>query len=97
MYLSSISDILKDFYANSISHYLFQDEVEGLIRFHDVSFFYPSRREATALKKINFSIDKPGQSIALVGPSGSGKSTCIQLIQRFYDPMEGRIVCNIKL
>lgn len=32
-----------------------------------------------------------GETVALVGSSGNGKSTCIQLLQRFYDPIEGRI------
>lgn len=34
---------------------------------------------------------KAGETTAFVGPSGSGKSTTIQLIQRFYDPMEGTV------
>jgi ATP-binding cassette subfamily B protein len=33
----------------------------------------------------------PGRSLALVGPSGAGKSTVFELLQRFYDPQEGRI------
>ena len=35
----------------------------------------------------------PGQTVALVGSSGCGKSTCIQLIQRFYDPLSGSVGC----
>lgn len=34
---------------------------------------------------------KPGETTAFVGPSGSGKSTTVQLIQRFYDPEEGKV------
>lgn len=34
---------------------------------------------------------RPGQTVALVGASGCGKSTCIQLIQRFYDPLSGSV------
>lgn len=35
---------------------------------------------------------KKGQTLALVGSSGCGKSTSIQLLERFYDPVEGQVV-----
>ena len=35
-----------------------------------------------------------GQTVALVGSSGCGKSTTVQLVQRFYDPLEGRILLD---
>jgi len=35
-----------------------------------------------------------GKTVALVGTSGCGKSTCIQLVQRFYDPIEGRVLID---
>jgi ATP-binding cassette, subfamily B, bacterial len=37
---------------------------------------------------------KPGERIAVVGPSGAGKSTLVQLIARFYDPTEGRVLID---
>lgn len=49
--------------------------------------------ETSALFNISFEA-KPGEVIALVGPSGSGKSTLINLIPRFYDPDEGRILLD---
>ncbi len=72
------------------------DSSEGLkpekfsseIEFKDVMFKYPTRPDITILKKLNLKIH-PGMTVAFVGPSGSGKSTSVQLIQRFYDPLEG--------
>ena len=58
------------------------------IQFDAVSFHYPSRPEADALKR--FSLDvSPGETVALVGPSGAGKSTVFHLLLRFYDPEFG--------
>ena len=37
---------------------------------------------------------QPGETVALVGPSGAGKPTIVQLIQRFYDPNEGRVLID---
>ncbi|UJR38795.1 hypothetical protein I4U23_031460 [Adineta vaga] len=63
------------------------------IVFDNVSFSYPSGEKRLALNKISFRI-KPGQTVAFVGCSGSGKSTCIQLLLRFYDPLDGQIRIN---
>lgn len=60
------------------------------IEFKNVSFGYNSE---LVLKNINFKIPK-GKKIALVGTSGSGKSTIVDLIVRFYDPTEGRILID---
>jgi len=37
----------------------------------------------------------PGQTVALVGKSGCGKSTAVQLMERFYDPLGGKVVSKI--
>lgn len=63
-------------------------DVEGLIKFHDVSFSYSDQTEV--LKHINLTIPK-GQTVALVGPSGGGKTTFCNLIPRFYEVKEGHI------
>ncbi|VDL93089.1 unnamed protein product [Schistocephalus solidus] len=66
---------------------------DGEIAFENVSFYYPSRPDVPILK--NFSLTIPaGKTVAIVGPSGSGKSTTVQLIQRLYDPLEGRVTLD---
>ena len=62
----------------------------GEIVFKDVTFAYPSRSTVATLSNVNITI-KSGETIALVGLSGAGKSTFIQLLQRFYDPDQGKI------
>ena len=47
--------------------------------------------QVPVLKELTMDIPA-GRTIALVGSSGCGKSTCTQLLQRFYDPAEGRIL-----
>jgi ATP-binding cassette subfamily B (MDR/TAP) protein 1 len=47
----------------------------------------------TVLKDFNLTIE-PGQTVALVGESGSGKSTIVQLLERFYDPVQGEILVD---
>ena len=63
-----------------------------LICFEKVSFAYPGYKNR-ALSDISFSI-KAGTTTALVGLSGGGKSTIFNLLERFYDPNQGRIVIN---
>lgn len=65
------------------------------IEFNNVSFTYPSREQVQVLNNICFKI-KSGSTVALVGSSGCGKSTCIQLLERFYDPIEGSILIDNK-
>ncbi len=66
-------------------------EVRGSVRFENVSFTYG--RNHNALRNIDFEA-RPGQVIALLGPTGSGKSTIINLIPRFYEPTDGRILID---
>jgi ATP-binding cassette subfamily B protein len=65
----------------------------GAIAFEDVNFRYPSRPGILALDSVSFDV-KPGETVALVGPSGAGKTTVFQLIQRFFDPAEGRVTLD---
>jgi ATP-binding cassette subfamily B multidrug efflux pump len=65
--------------------------IQGHIQIENLVFEYEPGRPA--LKGIHLEV-QPGQSIALVGHTGSGKSTIINLISRFYDPVEGRILID---
>jgi ATP-binding cassette subfamily B protein len=67
--------------------------VRGRIDFENVSFFYPARPAIKALDEITLHIE-PGETVAFVGPSGAGKTTIIQMILRFYDPQQGRILLD---
>ena len=64
---------------------------EGSITFENVSFHYSN--EVPVLKNVSFTC-KPGTMVALVGPTGVGKTTATQLIPRFYDPVDGRILID---
>ena len=65
-------------------------DVQGHITFENVDFHYD---ETPVLKDINLEIS-PGEMIALVGPTGVGKTTMVNLIPRFYDPKQGRILID---
>jgi subfamily B ATP-binding cassette protein MsbA len=67
-------------------------EFKDSIVFENVSFKYNDSDE-WILKDISFNVSK-GDIIALVGPSGGGKSTLVDLIPRFYDPAEGRLLID---
>jgi ATP-binding cassette, subfamily B, bacterial MsbA len=64
------------------------------IRFEDVGFAYESDGEIKqVLHDINLTV-QPGEVIAFVGPSGAGKSSLVNLIPRFFDVNEGRILLD---
>ncbi|KAJ7413607.1 hypothetical protein BTVI_42967 [Pitangus sulphuratus] len=64
---------------------------EGNITIKDVAFNYPNRPEVKILQGLNLKVEK-GQTLALVGSSGCGKSTVVQLLERFYDPLDGEMI-----
>jgi len=66
-------------------------QLEGNVRLENVTFGYESDRPA--LKGIDLDVEA-GKSIALVGHTGSGKSTIVNLICRFYDTVEGRVLID---
>ncbi|KAJ9585114.1 hypothetical protein L9F63_020544, partial [Diploptera punctata] len=67
--------------------------LKGNISFKNIRFAYPTRPEVEVLQGLNLDINV-GETVALVGSSGCGKSTCIQLIQRFYDPLSGTVMLD---
>ena len=67
------------------------EKITGEVTFDNVSFAYGDGD--TVLKDISFTAS-PGMTVALVGPTGVGKTTLTQLISRFYDPTNGRILID---
>ncbi|XP_048010275.1 ATP-binding cassette, sub-family B (MDR/TAP), member 4 isoform X3 [Megalobrama amblycephala] len=69
------------------------DKFEGNVGFEDVRFNYPARPDVPVLQGLRIRVKK-GQTLALVGSSGCGKSTTIQLLERFYDPQQGKVMLD---
>lgn len=67
------------------------DDVKGEIEFKEVHFSY--LKDQPVLRDVNFKT-APGEKLAIFGPTGSGKSTIINLLGRFYDPVEGSILID---
>ena len=66
-------------------------EIQGNVHFENIVFEYEKGRQA--LRGIDLKAEA-GQTIALVGHTGSGKSTIINLLARFYDPVQGRVLVD---
>lgn len=63
----------------------------GAVTFEGVNFAF--KENDTVLHNLSFEV-RPGERIAIVGPTGSGKSALINLIPRFYDPDQGRVLLD---
>lgn len=74
------------------AHELVPGEVTGRVEFENVTFTYDGS-DTPALCEATFSAE-PGTMTALVGRSGAGKTTCCNLVARFYDPDDGRILLD---
>ncbi|RYP18068.1 hypothetical protein DL767_009902 [Monosporascus sp. MG133] len=66
------------------------EKVEGNIRLENIKHIYPSRPEVVVMNDVTLDIPA-GKTTALVGASGSGKSTIVGLVERFYDPVAGKV------
>ena len=67
--------------------------VSGNLVLENLRFSYPSRPDSHAIDGLSLTV-RAGETLALVGPSGAGKSTVFDLLLRFYDPQQGRLLLD---
>ncbi|KAL0983813.1 hypothetical protein UPYG_G00133090 [Umbra pygmaea] len=72
---------------------LWPEQLKGQLEFQNVSFAYPTRKDAPIFQDLCLSVPA-GSVMAVVGPSGSGKSTLVSLLLRLYDPDKGAITID---
>ena len=92
-----IQEVLDERPAQKQPDHPLTPEISGEITLDHVSFSYAGAGKA-ALQNISLHI-LPGETIGIIGPTGSGKTTLVNLIPRFYDASEGRILiekCDIQ-
>jgi ATP-binding cassette subfamily B protein len=93
-FFASLAKIVEVYYAkpNIVNEHraVVKRRYEGHIRFDRVSFKYDG---TTVLYDVSFTV-QPGETIAIMGPTGSGKTTIVNLIPRFYDVSEGRVLVD---
>lgn len=66
------------------------ENVQGNVELQNVRMIYPSRPEVVVMEDVSLKVPA-GKTTALVGASGSGKSTIVGLVERFYDPVGGKV------
>ncbi len=91
IYSEGFFEILESEHQKEISGTYKPENITGLIEVKNVDFVYPNGTKA--LDNVNFTI-KPNENSALVGLSGAGKSTIINLLDKFYQPTNGKILLD---
>jgi ATP-binding cassette, subfamily B, multidrug efflux pump len=86
--LTTIPDIVEKKNADKLP-----EKIKGLVQFDKASFFYNGNCEEKVLDEISFTAN-PGENVAILGATGSGKTTLVNLIPRFYDTSEGRVLID---
>ena len=74
-----------------VHHAQMIENTKGHIQIQNLTFSYEDNQKL--IENLNVEA-KPGQTIAIVGPTGCGKTTLINLLMRFYDPKDGRILID---
>ena len=69
------------------------DRIQGEVEFQNVSFAFPDDPEQLVLDHVSFKA-MPGETVGILGETGSGKSTLVNLISRFFDPTEGKVLID---
>jgi len=69
------------------------EKIVPQVTFENVNFHYNGATETTVLENINLEA-RPGETIAILGATGAGKSTLVNLVPRFYDVNDGRILVS---
>ncbi|MCD8146210.1 MAG: ABC transporter ATP-binding protein/permease [Clostridiales bacterium] len=67
--------------------------VQGAVEFRHVKFAYPNAPEKEIIHDFSAKV-QPGQKVAIVGPTGAGKTTMVNLLMRFFEPVDGEILID---
>ncbi len=70
-----------------------EQKEKGTVCFENASFHYPNTTGRPVLQGINLEV-RPGEMVAVLGATGSGKSSLVNLVPRFYDTTEGRVLVD---